>query len=280
MFLIKLQWTCAFNRTCVYSYPSGRLAVLRIHSPNSMILFFDDTDIRENQFLGLVTSTGSVVIMQPNLHARFITDNQHERAYLCNGKTGTIEKQVPCHRNNSATQPLTSNPTVTNNEDDILPPLLENVIQLQLNSSMQIEYHNPMNIRFAFSCQKEEFKFQLGIHLSAQSTTSSEPVTTTVPLKKISSDKKLHSKGKVSTALSGSSHSNQTATISEKQQVQVERLLDGQVNIRELPMMKELNSLKKRARNICNNWLRQCRTTLGKRKSKKLIFLYDQMFIF
>ncbi|CAF4020243.1 unnamed protein product [Rotaria sp. Silwood2] len=238
-------------------YPSGRLAVLRIHSPNSMVLFFDDTDVPENAFLGLVTSNGSVIIMQPTLHARFIADSQHERGYLCNGKTGIIDKQLQWHSNSLVTQSTLSNEPTTNDEDDILPALLESTVQLQLNPFMQLEYQNQTNIRFAFACQKEEFKFQLGVHLSTQSTTSAELT------KKNLLDKKFQSKSKLSTILSSSINSNQTSNISEKQQIQVERLLDGQVNVKELPMIKELNNLRKRIRNICNDWLKSCRTTLG-----------------
>ncbi|CAF0886668.1 unnamed protein product [Rotaria sp. Silwood1] len=238
-------------------YPSGRLAVLRVQSPNSMILFFDDTDVPENVFLGLVTSNGSVLIMQPTLHARFVTDNQHERGYICNGKTGMIEKQLQWHSNNFVTQPTLSNEPTTHDEDEILPALLESTVQLQLNSFMQLEYHNPTNIRFAFACQKEELKFQLGVHLTTQSTTSAELT------KKNLLDKKFQSKPKLSTILPSSINSNQTSNMSEKQQIQVERLLDGQVNVKELPMIKELNNLRKRIRNICNDWLKSCRTTLG-----------------
>ena len=233
------------------SYPSGRLAVLRLNPPHSSTLFFDDTDILENQFLGLVTSTGSVFIMQPTLHARFTTDNLHERAYLCNGKTGLIEKQIQWHLNTSGTQSVLSNQTGSNDDDDILPPLFENTVQLQLNSSMQLEYQNPTNIRFAFACQKEEFKFQLGANLSSQSP---------VPVEPIKKSARVQSKSKLSTIVSNSTN------VSEKQQVQVERLLDGQVNLRELPMIKELNILRKKIRHLCNSWLKECRITLGKKK--------------
>jgi hypothetical protein len=243
-----------------FSYPSGRLAVLRL---NCCTLFFDDTDIEENQFLGLVTSTGSVCVMQPTLHARFTTDIQHERAYLCNGKTGIIEKQLQWHSNTSGTQSVLSNQTTSNDEDDILPPLLESIIQFQLNSCMQLEFHNPTNIRFAFACQKEEFKFQLGTNLSSQTpTTSFEP--TISPTKKIG-EKKVQTKSKLSTVIS---NSNDISNISEKQQIQVERLLDGQVNLRDLPMIKELIILRKRIRTLCNNWLKECRITLGKKEIK------------
>jgi len=239
------------------------LAVLRLNPSNCCTLFFDDTDIPENQFLGLVTSSGSVFVMQPTLHARFTTDNQYERAYLCNGKTGIIEKQVQWHLNHSGAQSVLSNQTMSNDEDDILPPLFENTIQLQLNSFMQLEYYNPTNIRFAFACQKEEFKFQLGTNRSTHSPMSIEP--TIVSTKKVSGDKKNQSKSKLSTIISASTNSNEMTNISEKQQIQIERLLDGQVNIKELPMIKELHLLRKKIRNICNNWLKECRITLGKK---------------
>jgi hypothetical protein len=251
------------------SYPSGRLAVLRLPPSNPSTLFFDDTDSPENQFLGLVTSIGSVLIMQPTLHARFVTSNQHERAYLCNGKTGIIDKQLQWHLNTSGTQSVLSNQTGSNDDDDILPPLLESTVQLQLNSSMQLEYHNSTNIRFAFACNKEEFKYQLGVNLLSQSPTSFEP--TILPTKKPSGDKKVQSKSKLSTIMSSSTIANELSNSSEKQQIQVERLLDGQVNVRELPMLRELITLRKRIKNLCNNWLRECRMTLG----KTLLSFYD-----
>ncbi len=64
-------------------------------------------------------------------------------------------------------------------------------------------------------------------------------------------------------------------------EIQVERLLDGQVNIRELPMLRELITLRKRIRNICNNWLKECRMTLGKKIqldiSTNLIILFSRI---
>jgi hypothetical protein len=245
------------------SYPSGRLAVLRLKPPNSCTLFFDDTDLRENQFLGLITSTGHAVVMQPNLHARFTTDSHHERGYLCDGKTGIIEKQVQWHMNTSGNQSVLSNHTTS--DDDILPPLFDNTIQLQLNSSMQLEYHNPTNIRFAFACQKEEYKFQLGINISTPTPTLHDP---TIHLFK----QKKTIKSKLSTI------PNEINITNDKQQIQIERLLDGQVNLRELPMFKELTLMRKRIRNLCNNWLKDCRMILGKNKIKILLFLKIRLF--
>jgi len=247
-----------FSSLVSLSYPSGRLAVLRLPRPNPSTLFFDDTEIEENRFLGLVTSTGSVFLMQPSLHARFTTDNAHERAYLCDGRTGIIDKQLQYHFNRSGTQSVLSNQTTSNDDEDILPPFLENTVQIQINSTMQLEFQNPTNIRFAFACQKEEFKFQLGTHLPSQSPLSIDS------LKKSANDKKSQSKSKLSTILSNSTTTTTTNNeILEKQQIQIERLLDGQVNLRELPMMKELTTMKKRIRHICNSWLKDYRMTLG-----------------
>jgi hypothetical protein len=255
------------------------LAVLRLPSSNSTTLFFDDIESPENQFLGLVTSAGSVLVMQPTFHARFVTDILHERGYLCNSKTGLIDKQFQWHLNSSGTQSVLSNQTASNDEDDILPPLLETTVQLQLNSSMQLEFCNPTNIRFAYAGHKEEFKFQLGSNLPSQSPTIFEPTISSI--KKNSGEKKVTSKSKLSTIISASTIPNDLLNISEKQQIQVERLLDGQVNVRELPMLRELITLRKRIRNICNNWLKECRMTLGKKIkldiSTNLIILFSRI---
>lgn len=232
-------------------YPSGRLAILRFNSPNYTTIFFDDTDIEENRFLGSVTSNGNLFIMQPTCYARFTTDYQHERAYLCNGKTGIIDKQLQYHLNQSQINSNNNN----NDDDDVLPPLFQNTVQVQLNPYMQLEFHNPTNIRFAFACQKEEFKFELGTNRSRMQT----PILIETP-KKISADKKNQSKSKISTPIT---NSNDLSSISDKQQIQIERLLDGQVNLKELPSIKELIFLRKRIRNICMHWLKECRMTLG-----------------
>lgn len=227
-----------------------------------MILFFDDIDVPENQLLGVVTSTGNVLVMQPNLHARFVTDGHHERGFLCNGKTGIIEKQLQWHTSSNRTQSVLSSEPTTHDEDDTLPALLETTIQMQLNPYMQLEYHNQANIRFAFACQKEEFKFQLGVPIIPQLITPIEQAALTN--KKIPVDKKLHTKLKTFVNPANSMHSTSASITSEKQQMQMERLLDGQVNVKELPMTKELTQLRKRIRTICNDWLKQCRTILGK----------------
>ncbi|CAF0868614.1 unnamed protein product [Adineta ricciae] len=239
-------------------YPSGRLAVLRLQPPQTCTLFFDDTDSPEEQFLGLVTSTGSVLIMQPALYARFVTDPHHERGYLCNGEIGSIDKQL---RANSSDPTLEHPPVPTGNEEDTsVPPVVENTVQLQLNPSMQLEYFNPFNIRFAFACSKEEYKFQLGAIPSLQMSTSLD--TSTNLSKKSSADRRRQSKSKVSTIISSSTHSSQLSLNSEKPQILTEKLADGQINMKELPMMKDLITLRKRIRNICSNWLKECRTAL------------------
>lgn len=157
--------------------------------------------------------------MQPNLYARFITDNQDQTAYLCYGQTGIIEKQLQYHFNFNSNQQS----SLTNNDDDIIQPLFENTVQLQLNSFMQLEFNNSTNINFAFSCEKQEFKFELGTN---------------------------------------NNNIIQSNTL-DKQQIQIEKLLDGQIYLKQLPMFKELNLLRKKIKIIFNNWLKLYRITLG-----------------
>ncbi|CAF3567379.1 unnamed protein product [Rotaria sp. Silwood1] len=231
--------------SCQIYYPSGRLAVLCIRSSYSTTLFFNDTNSIGNQFLGLVTSTGNVLLMQPKFHAHFITDNQHQCSYLCNGKTGIIEKQFQWH--------LTNNSEIQSISNDINLSLIDNTIQLQLNSFMQLEYHNSSNIDFAFTCQNEKFHFQLGIHLPIQSLIPKNLITsTTTSIKKNSQDKKIQTP---TTKRTNSISSNDTSNILEKQH--------QQLYFHQLPMIQELILLRKRIENICHSWLKQYRTVLG-----------------
>ncbi|CAF1074187.1 unnamed protein product [Adineta steineri] len=231
-------------------YPSGRLAVLRLRSPFSTTLFYDDTGITAKQFLGLVTSTGNIVIMQPTFHARFITNNQHESAYLCNGKTGVIEKQFQSHFKTKGRRQ-----SIPIDENDTNLTLLENTVQIQLNSFMQLEYNNPTNIRFAFTCHNEEFKFQLGAQISTTPTPTLSDTPTPIPTtKKFLGDNKSQRKRTIST----------NTNISEKhQQGHSQKQIDEQLDTRYLLFMKELNLLKERFKNICDTWLKEYRTVLG-----------------
>ncbi len=235
-----------------FSYPSGRLAVLRLRSPISTTLFFDDINSPIHQFLGLVTSTGSVLLMQPTFHARFITNYQYDNGYLCNGKTGVIEKRFQWHLSNNSqrkSQPIT--------EDNTNP--LENTIQLQINSFMQLEYHDSSNILFAFTCHDEEFKLQLGIPLPRQSLTLKNLATTILSSRRISGEQS----SQLPTKRSDSINSNE-----EKQQIQTRKVSDEQSRSHSLPMMHELIVLRKRIKHICHSWLEECRTTLGKISSR------------
>ncbi len=49
--------------------------------------------------------------------------------------------------------------------------------------SLQLEYHNPLNIHFAFICQNHEFKYQLGIDLPRKSTILAEIIRTKKKIK-------------------------------------------------------------------------------------------------
>jgi hypothetical protein len=201
-----------------------------------------------NQFLGLVTSTGNVLLMQPTFHARFITNNQHEYAYLCDGKTGVIEKEFQYNlRNNCQRQSIIS---IDENNT------FENTIQFQINSFMQLEYHNPSNILFAFKCQNEKFEYQLGTNLPKLI----DLTTTIVATKRVSIENSIQLWRKKSNV--------NVTNIQEKQQIQNRKLSDELNHSNPLSIMEELNLLRKRIKHICHSWLKECRTTLGKISSE------------
>jgi hypothetical protein len=230
------------------------LAVLRLGSSFSTTLFFDDTDSTENQFLGFVTFTGSVVLMEPTFHARFITDNQHENAYLCNGKTGIIEKQFHWNlKNNSPKESISIDP------DDINLPIIENSIELQINSFMQLEYHNSTNINFSFACQNEQFQYQFGVPLPIKPTSFMDLTTKILATKQIPEVKNFQTKTRLLIKSFKSINSNDISNSSEKSQ----KLLDRQINFHQFSIPQELILLRKRIRNICDSWLKEYRTTLG-----------------
>lgn len=188
--------------------------------------------------------------MQPTFHARFITNHRDEYAYLCNGKTGIIEKEFH-HSNSNQRQ------SISIDEDNLnySSSLFENTIQFQINSFMQLEYHNSSNILFAFKCQDEEFQFQLGTHLPPPSPTLRNLTTTTIiSNKKNSLDKKFQ-------FLSNRSNSIINNDLSNISQKQTQKLSDES---HQLPILQDLILLRKRIKHICHSWLKECRTTLGK----------------
>jgi hypothetical protein len=186
--------------------------------------------------------------MQPTFHARFITNNQYDNGYLCNGKTGIIEKQFQWYSSNNY-QRL----SLILSEDSSINPL-ENTIQLQINPFMQLEYHNSSNILFAFTCQDEEFKLQLGAP-PIPSTTLKNLAATILAAKRMSGERN----SLISTIRSNSLSSNE-----EKQLIKIRKISDEQTRSHQLPIMQELTSLRKRIKQICHSWLEECRTTLGK----------------
>ena len=187
--------------------------------------------------------------MQPTFHARFITNNQYDNGYLCNGKTGIIEKRFQWYSPNNCQRP-----SLTLFEDNSLNSL-ENTVQLQINSFMQLEYHNSSNILFAFTCQDEQFKLQLGAPPPIPSSTLTNLAATILAAKKMTGERN----SLVSTTRSNSLSSNE-----DKQQIKIRKISDEQTRSHQLPMIQELTSLRKRIKQICHNWLEQCRTTLGK----------------
>lgn len=247
------------------SYPSGRLAVLCLRSSFSTTLFFDDKDSVEDQFLGFVTSTGNVLIMQPKFHAQFITNNQSECCYLCNGKTGIIEKQFQCNFKTNYQRPSISNDKNNSNSESY-----ENTVQFQLNSFMQLEYHNPSNICFAFICQNERFQFQLGTDLPRKASILMDSIQLRSSMKNNTGEKTIQTETKRSHSITSNDISNST----EKQQIQPQKLLDEQSNFHYLPIFEELLELRQHIRNICDSWLKEYRTMLGKIFTINKIYIY------
>ena len=196
--------------------------------------------------------------MQPNLHARFITDNQYNCSYLCNVKTGIIEKQLQWHiKNNYQRQ------SISTNDDDISSASLDNIVQLQLNSFMQLEYYNQSNIRFAFKCKNEFFQFQLGVDSSTQSSLFMDSTATTtsrIPMKTSTRVNDLEIQITRSSPINPNDMSNDL----KKQQVSSQKTLDRKINLKQLPMMEELILLRKRIKTVCNRWLKHYRKILGK----------------
>ena len=199
------------------------MCVLRLRSPKSNTLFFDDTDSSSQRFLGFVTSTGNVVLNEPSYHARFIGNNRHEKSYLCHGKTGVIEKEIQWNSSEIS--------------EGTFPPS----IQLQINSFMQLEYHNPSNISFAFQCQNEHIEYQLGVHLLKQSSST-----------------KQTSRGKISPMLVKRSNSVMSNSDNRSRKFSKEKS-----QTRPVTMMEELTVIRKRIEQICSSWLEECRRTLG-----------------
>lgn len=205
------------------SYPSGRLSVLRLRSPKSTTLFFDDTDCSSQCFLGFVTSNGNVILNDPSHHARFIGNNRQEKSYLCDGKSGVIEKEFHW------------------NQSDISEGTSPSSIQLQINSFMQLEYHKPSNISFAFQCQNERIQYQLGVHLLKQSSAIKQTNREKIP-------PLLYKRS--SSVLSNSEKSTRKFS-REKSQTQP------------MTIMEELTLVRKRIEHLCSAWLEECRKALG-----------------
>ena len=211
--------------------------MLRLRPPSSTCLFFDDTDLRGNQLLGLVTATGRVLVMQPACYARFVTDHQNERVYLCQGHNGLIDKQLQWN-------------TTENNQ-----------IQFQLNSFLQLECRDPTNIRLSFTCQKEAFQFQLGIRVSRKESTLIDATRAKPP--SIAEVKSIERKSTVPKKLAVSTPTGQIPMDKIKRIVQNESTTDDQVNLAQIPSMSPLILLRKQIKQIFHNWLEHCRICLG-----------------
>ena len=222
---------------CSSSYPSGRLAVLHLRPPSSTCLFFDDTDSKGNQLLGLVTRTGHVLVMQPACYARLVTDQQNERVYLCQGHTGLIDKQLQWS-------------TTENNQ-----------IQFQLNAFLQLECRDSTNIRLSFTCQKEAFQFQLGMRSSRKESMLTDSAKAKPA--SIAEMKSIERKSTLSKKLAMTTSIKDTSIDKNKHVSQNESATDEQVNLSQIPSMSPLILLRKQIKQIFHNWLEHCRNCLG-----------------
>lgn len=226
------------------SYPSGRLAVQRFPSPCLTTLFFDDSV--KHSFLGFVNSIGNVILLEPTFHARFLTNHQKEYALLCDGKTGVIQKEFQLNSNQ------------------------ENLLEFQLNSSMQIQYENASKISFSFACQNEHFRFQL-----AKSTSSFKDFTSKILLAN-----KLSSTIKQSNLLILPNNNQDKSLLTNRKSISQPTNSSQQ----QISLLQDLDLLKKRVKQICHSWLKQYRTVLGRffrfNSIENLFFLMKRYFAY
>jgi hypothetical protein len=89
--------------------------------------------------------------------------------------------------------------------------------------------------------------------------------TTMLATKKMTGEKNSQS----STTRSNSIISNEE----KQQQIKTRKISDEQTRSHSLPMMQELNLLRKRIKRICHSWLEECRTTLGIQISSSTLWM-------
>lgn len=134
----------------LFSYPSGRLAILRLRSPLSTVVFFDDTESVGDRFLGSITSQGHLTVQSGKAsRRRLFTDEQNRSILSFDEEKGSIQRE---HQWNSEDQQRTA-------------------LQIQLNSSIELHYRDPTDIRLTFTCDKEEYRLQLGVKSDLPSPT-------------------------------------------------------------------------------------------------------------
>ena len=225
-----------------------------------MTLFFDDDDDQQQQqrqsvktpFHACVIPDLAVLVMTRSHHARLISVAPSSSAYLCDERDGRIEREIRRHGRSLRPGSNLSRRTPLNGRDDENDDDDEhgNTIQIQLNSSMQIEYLHLTNIRFGLSVAKEDLHLQFGSRLERQSTN-------------VSRASARHAG--VSTIVSTPSLINDMNTSSDRHDVSIEKASNDHISLHDLPMINELLLLRKRIRLLLDNWLMTCRTTLGKR---------------
>ena len=233
-----------------------------------MTLFFDDDDDQQpmkNPFLAFIIPDLAVVVMTRSHHARLISVAPCPSAYLCDERDGRIEREIRFYDKSLRADSNLSRRTPLNGRDDehdddgssSVSSLSGNTIQIQLNSSMQIEYLHLTNIRFGLSIAKEDLHLQFGSRLERQSAN-------------VSRTSARH--GGLLTVVPNSTHTNDIDTSSDRHGVSIGKVANDQISLHDLPMINELLQLRKRIRLLLDNWLTTCRTALGKRDMLLLSF--------
>ena len=237
-----------------------------------MTLFFDDDDHQQQQqsvtspFLAFVIPDLAVVVMTRSHHARLISVAPCPSAYLCDERDGRIEREIRFQGKSVRANSNLSRRTPLNGQDDedddddgtgVASPLSGSTIQIQLNSSMQIEYFHLTNIRFGLSVAKEDLHLQFGSRLERRSIN-------------VSRASARH--GGLSTIVSNSSHSNDIDRSSDRHDAFSGKASNDQISLHDLPMIHELLQSRKRIRLLLDNWLATCRTALGRRDTLHLLY--------
>ena len=140
----------------LFSYPSGRLAILRLRSPLSTVVFFDDTESVCDRFLGSITSEGHLTVQSgKSSRRRLFTDEENRSILSFDEAKGSIQREHQWNSQGEGQQ--------------------RTALQIQLNSSIELQYRDPTDIRLTFIRDKEEYRLQLGVKSDLHSAKPPRP---------------------------------------------------------------------------------------------------------